>query len=112
MTNSQKYTTAAARASAFSAHCEYTNCEECGVRDKSNGELGCVLGWLELEAEEKVLPCPFCGSEVRECLNFDHSLKRLRCVCGYSSEWVKRGEDHSSHNRVARAVMKEKEGDQ
>lgn len=55
--------------------------------------------------EEKTLPCPYCGKEVREYYNCDSSKKKLWCGCGYESTWVGRNEDHVSHNRLARAVM-------
>ena len=112
MTNSQKYKTADERARAFSAHCENTNCEECGVRDKSNGELGCVLGWLDLEAEEeeKPLPCPFCGGEVK----FKHmgSGYSYVCECGYCATFSEfKSEAIAAHNRVARAALAEASGE-
>lgn len=68
-----------------------------------------AMRWLELEAEkEEPLPCPFCGDE---CACGDGYVECLNDNCCYSSGNRKMGDAVAiaAHNRVARAVMKEKE---
>lgn len=108
MLNSQKYKTAEERAAAFYKFCHDRVCEKCELYDMTRLSRTCCLFWLDLDPEaeaEKPLPCPCCRKEVRETYNFDYTLKKLMCDCGYQSPWVEKDRDHISHNRIARAVM-------
>lgn len=63
MTNQEKYKTAREREQAFVRFCEPRICKECPVHAGHGAGNGCVLIWLEMEAEEELLPCPFCGGK-------------------------------------------------
>lgn len=58
MTNEEKYKTPQERNHAFTVFCTEQNCKECQCYRKG---VNCRFAWLALEAEEKLLPCPFCG---------------------------------------------------
>ena len=68
MTNEEKYKSIHDRVIAFRRHCKDVGCTTCDLNpDKGRRHTMCVdrciLTWLALEAqEEKLLPCPFCGS--------------------------------------------------
>lgn len=51
MTNAEKFKTASERGDAYQRFV------------RKNGMLMGEFFWLELEADEELLPCPFCGSE-------------------------------------------------
>ena len=62
MTNEEKYKTPEERNEAFHRFCANVNdCSICPL-GKTPG-LRCPFAWLALEAEEKPLPCPFCGAD-------------------------------------------------
>lgn len=65
MTNEEKYKTPEERHEAFGRFCrEYHNCGKgCNNCPASSKRGGCRFAWLALEAEEELLPCPFCGGE-------------------------------------------------
>lgn len=104
MTNFEKYKTADDRAAAFAKWCLKTKYDhECEDAMSCNE---CQFAWLDLEAEEKPLPCPFCGGEVIV------SDRQVYCAdetnCNYGSGRRKsRDEAISAHNRVARAALAE-----
>lgn len=116
MKNFEKYKTAKERARAFRTYCEsQKDCYKCSLRNPSC-TVPCCLKWLDLESEEeKPLPCPFCGSNT----NLFHALDGRHAVhcldiyrCKYASgEYASDEEAIAAHNRVARAVMANKEGD-
>lgn len=110
MKNFEKYKTIEERLKAFGKWHE-KSCGMSGVCAKDDVCAHAVLSWLDLEAEEKILPCPFCRKEVREFYNYDHTMKKLLCDCGYESPWIGKDEDHNSHNRVARAALAEAAGE-
>lgn len=55
MTNAEKYKTAEERHKAYYTY--VGNCYKKHIRAEEG------FFWLELEAEEELLPCPFCGGE-------------------------------------------------
>lgn len=66
MTNEEKYKTPEKRVYAFRKYCrDKVECKRYWL-DVTRGRVTCIdrciLNWLALEAEEKLLPCPFCGS--------------------------------------------------
>ena len=76
MTNEEKFATTEERVTAFREFCHKTKyCNTCPAhlnmseRKSGFGFDGCAIKWLTLEAEstetkeEKLKPCPFCGSE-------------------------------------------------
>ena len=112
MTNEQKYKTVEERNHAFSEWCFNRDCESCKLQEHNfDGGDGCRFYWLALEAEEeKPEPCPFCGGECRTVVNQyeDHVVGCDNC-CYCSREFNSDSEAIAAHNRVARAVMDEKE---
>lgn len=75
MTNEQKYKTPEERTKALNEFClGYTDCKRDGNDCPCFGLSGnCAYNWLALEAEEKPLPCPFCGGEA--------IVAQTQCVC-------------------------------
>lgn len=118
MRNFEKFKTAEERAKAFEKFCnvhDKCDCSGCPLSEikPDCGQSRGQFAWLDLEAEEeeKPLPCPFCGGEVK----FKHMVGGYSyvCECGYCATFSEfKSEAIAAHNRVARAVMKEKEGDQ
>lgn len=60
MTNEERYQTPNERNKAFTKFCIEHDCRDCQCRNRGSN---CRFVWLALEAEEKPLPCPFCGGE-------------------------------------------------
>lgn len=61
MNNEEKYKTPQERDTAFRRFCDERLCNpECPC---NTIDANCRFIWLTLEAEEKPLPCPFCGAE-------------------------------------------------
>ncbi|MCQ2300589.1 MAG: hypothetical protein MJZ81_10755 [Bacteroidales bacterium] len=126
ITNAEAYKTAEERARAFNNYCD--KCSDSHGDCKPHIQCHyCHFAWLDLEAEEEPLPCPFCGSR---CLVIDGSMigpdrhgvrpySYVKCEsCGYESiatnDYVKSGikDIIAAHNRVAKAVMAaKKEGE-
>lgn len=112
MTNEDKYKTAKERTEAFLNYCEphmmCCDCELYQVRERTTlGRSMCVCTWLELEAEdEKTLPCPFCGDDVKMLKAANHRfLQCQNCNCTYSSGGAfTESQAIAAHNRVAKAV--------
>lgn len=69
MTNEEKYKTPIERYAKYRAFCKQTpGCHDCPAKmcEIPQGGGGCYFVWLTLEAEEeKPLPCPCCGAEVK-----------------------------------------------
>jgi Lar family restriction alleviation protein len=69
MTNREKFKTAEERAIAFRKFCANKICKgleaNCIFSDRLHERIKhkCEFAWLELEAEEELLPCPFCGGK-------------------------------------------------
>lgn len=87
MTNEQKYKTPEERAEAFLKFCTPQKCDECECTKL--GKMGlslCEFRWLALEAEEELLPCPFCGgdAEIESIPSFRNS-NFVRCKICLSS---------------------------
>ena len=111
MTNAEKFKTAEEMAREFSRFCYARKCDECQL-NKSNEPYPvdcCMAFWLELEAEYKPLPCPFCGEECTATVMKDEW--RVSCVvsgCYRSSFFGTEAEAIAAHNRVAKAVADSK----
>lgn len=77
MTNEEKYKTAKERQKAFESFCSMNNCKRCpAFKDDS----GCYFNWLDLEYEEELKPCPFCGcNEVKIAEAFTGSGHCVHC---------------------------------
>lgn len=106
MKNSEKYRTAEERARAFKEWC-HGLCGNCPL--ERHDLNGCGMLWLDLEAEEEPLPCPFCGGEtwVRDYVPANERVYDILCHgCEYRSQkFYSRNHVVAAHNRVARAVM-------
>lgn len=68
MTNGEKYKSIDDRVYAFRRYCAKTECPNCCINPYKGAKHitcldKCILKWLALDAEEKLLPCPFCGGE-------------------------------------------------
>ena len=100
MTNEQKFTNAEERNAAYRAY----------ITDFTRPIIG-QFEWLDLEAEEeKPEPCPFCGGECRTVVNqYEDRVAGCDNCCYCSREFNSDSEAIAAHNRVARAVMDEKE---
>lgn len=109
MKNFEKYKTYKEREAEFQKFCSsHEDCTKCPL-DEIRADY-CSLLWIELEADEKPLPCPFCGLNVI----VHHAMPKewVSCSCGYSSKIMDEGCSIAEHNRVTRPVMEaEKEGD-
>ena len=85
MTNGEKFKTAEERFAAFIKFCEgCPGCKKCELSKYS--EVGkCKFAWLELEYNEALKPCPFCGSTpvIADNIETMRSLSYyVRCACG------------------------------
>lgn len=91
MTNLEKYKTAQDREMAFRWFCKAHHCEACPLSDfRGSSEFcplhyGCVLKWLEMEAEEELLPCPFCGGKASAVDSGVSIAAHVRCDNCHSS---------------------------
>lgn len=76
MTNAEKFKTASERKDAYQRFV------------RKNGMLMGEFFWLELEAEEELLPCPFCGGySVRTYKSDNHDVWYVSCnECGVRTE--------------------------
>ena len=64
MLNQERYKTPEERAEAFRKFCNSKQCNECEcAKDGKKFVALCEFRWLALEAEEELLPCPFCGGD-------------------------------------------------
>lgn len=113
MKNFEKYKTAEERVKEFDRFCnQHNGCSACPVGADWCSRCECAMVWLDREAneEEKLLPCPICGSP---CHVHDNAVECTSGECAY--ECWQRGfradQNVAVHNRVARAVQeREKEG--
>lgn len=85
MTNEERYKDPEERAEAFRKFCNTTNCNECEcAKDGKKLVALCEFRWLALEAEEKPLPCPFCGRNA-VCDRVPGISPNVKCTgCGAS----------------------------
>lgn len=69
MTNEQKYKTPEERMRAFWRFCKgqekKNGCPGCPTKGVPPYREKCALTWLALEAEDELLPCPFCGGKAK-----------------------------------------------
>lgn len=112
MKNFDKFKTLKERHDAFFKYCDGRACMECPVKKliKNDAIDCCMAFWLNLEAVEDPLPCPFCGGEVK----FEQMLggDSVRCKCGYCAIFSEsESEAIAAHNLVAKAVMAAKKGE-
>lgn len=89
MTNEQKFKTPEERQDAFNRCCNTRRCGDCQVNKiphNPDGRVGCMFRWLAIEAEEELLPCPFCGgdAEIESIPSFRNS-HFVRCKICLSS---------------------------
>lgn len=64
MTNGEKYKDIEERTKKFLEFCNAQSCcTRCLLYDKCSRGVECAYAWEELEYEEELLPCPFCGGE-------------------------------------------------
>lgn len=110
MTNCEKFKTAKEREIAFGEWCK-TQQHDCPRGSKC---LRCMFEWLDLEAEDNnpiQLPCPFCGCT--DIVMQDVGGFELACLgCGFHTPAYMDAEKLiSEYQRVARAVMAEKESE-
>lgn len=73
MTNADKFKTAEERAREYQKYCSSSGmgCNKCPL--KKVPSIRCPFEWLNLEYEEGLKPCPFCGGEatVSQDVNYD-----------------------------------------
>lgn len=110
MTNEEKYKTVEERIKAFDIFCcNQDTCVSCPAHVIT---CGCMFRWLtlEAEAEEKPMPCPFCGAKCEVIGAINH---RVKCTeCNYESTMdIDKGKVIAAHNRVCRAVRAYKESE-
>ena len=60
MKNFEKYKTAEERTKGFNTFCDKRYCSTCEIYQK---DISCRFAWLDVEMEEELLSCPFCGGE-------------------------------------------------
>jgi Lar family restriction alleviation protein len=74
MTNGEKFKTAEERKKAFEKY--FIKCIENHIIKPKN-----EFEWLELEAKEELLPCPFCGGEARiiDLEDPEYKYYQIRC---------------------------------
>ena len=99
MTNGEKYKTDEERFVNFDKFCkEQRFCLSCKYRDELL-EVKCYSKWLEKEAEEELLPCPFCGGESKlnssveswvECSVCHSRTDMSACDLGAIEKWNRR----------------------
>lgn len=79
MTNGEKFKTAKERKTAWWKHCAGCCDDNVGILDK--------FDWLELEHEEELKPCPFCGhTDIRARKNNAKDVCYIFCNgCGCST---------------------------
>ena len=107
MKNGEKYKTAKECSNAFNGYCLRQDCNRCWDISPRAG-WSCLLKWLDLEAEEeKLLPCPICGSP---CHVHDNAVECNSGECAYVcwQKGLRAGQNVAAHNRVARVVMEAK----
>ena len=109
MTNEEKFKTPEERLDAFNRYCRNHNCKNCQVRkipQYPEGRVGCIVRWLAFEAEEELLPCPFCGSKAEVVETHPVSTKSVfvRCQeCGaFVTAFSTRDEAVAAWNRRAK----------
>jgi len=113
--NSEVYKTAQERAEAFGEFCTKVYNEPCinekCIFRKKHFSDDCPFHWLDLEAEEKMLPCPFCGDEMVEIdTPSGTDGRQVICSCGYGSRCCSTREKAiAAHNRVAKKCREGKE---
>jgi Lar family restriction alleviation protein len=87
MTNGEKFKTAEERAIAFRKFCANKICKgleaNCIFSDKLHDKINhmCEFAWLDLECNEELLPCPFCGGEARiiDLEDPEYKYYQIRC---------------------------------
>lgn len=108
MTNEEKFKTPEERLDAFSRYCCNHDCKTCPVvlPHAPGGRIGCIVRWLAFEAEEELLPCPFCGSKAEVVETHPVSTKSVlvRCQeCGaFVTAFSTRDEAIDAWNRRAK----------
>lgn len=109
MLNSEKFKTPLDRANAFEHFCIEHICDKCQLKVECSHARG-QFAWLDLEAEEELLPCPCCGGA---CVVTSHSEgHNVRCrsrYCYIGKAFESRDDAIANHNRVSRAVAGKKE---
>lgn len=64
MTNEKRFKTVRERLEKFKNFCNKQKCEICCFKE-CDSESECALKWLDLNVEEMIETCPFCGTEAR-----------------------------------------------
>ena len=106
MTNYEKYKRPEERAKKFIDFCNSKKgCIGCPIDSGIHLDIGippavkCAYAWEELEYEEKLLPCPFCGSGATlhssceswvECNICGTRTKMCACDSGAIEKWNRR----------------------
>lgn len=92
MTNEEKFKTVEERSEAFQCFCRSAGgCVSCAISNALPG-FRCLFEWLALEAEEKPLPCPFCGGDAKSEFMplLENSYYYVRCkICRSSTRSCK-----------------------
>lgn len=96
MTNGEKFRAVVDRTHQFKLFCESQKhgCNDCKLKDYSGD--GCRYAWLELEYEERLKPCPFCGGEAERSHIYtkNQSYPIVRCKqCDAMTKLCKTGEE-------------------
>ena len=86
MKNQEKYKTAKEREQAFVRFCGQHICHRCPLNERRKiSACGCTFGWLEMEAEKELLPCPFCGGKASAVDSGVSIVAYVRCDNCHSS---------------------------
>jgi Lar family restriction alleviation protein len=80
MTNAEKFKTAEERTEAFDEFCDNNECTRCPLFDTEEDRVLCAFSWLDLEYNEELKPCPFCGGEAR-IIDFEDDEYRYYQIC-------------------------------
>ena len=106
MTNGEKYKTSKERRLAFGQFCKsHRECEKCPIVGSSNeSPWGCMFTWLEMEAREEFLRCPFCGGKASaiEVLNYDATAVRCNGCHASSGNYDTKEDAIAAWNRRAK----------
>lgn len=109
MKNFEKFVNVDEREKEFllfcNGHSDDGSCVRCPLNNKANKRLGCAYAWLDLEANEDPMPCPFCGSECFLKMyseGYEVYCSEQGCYIGKNFETG--DEAIAAHNRVCKAV--------
>lgn len=104
MTNGEKYKSIKERLEKFRKWCYGRSCDNCKFGLDDEGTEGCVFVWLEMECNEELEPCPFCGSDevniTEDCTGDGYYVHCERCDAKSSMCYRKENAVNAWNRRV------------